>query len=136
MNRDRVLPLALVLLVAGIICLNSCDDECDPCSVTCPDPTADLIGIWVTFEAFSNGVPEPGAVGIEFDFRVDDTLIVDGDTLSWYATNDRIIMANIDFLGSLVMDYYFEADTLDMSSVIMGDTLRWRCLREEDMPLP
>jgi hypothetical protein len=134
MNSHRVFPFMLVLLVIAIICLNSCSEDCDPCGVSCPDYTADLIGLWITFEAYNNGVPVGSAVGIGFDFRSDDTLIVDGDTLSWFATSDRIIMTGIEYIGTLVMDYYFEADTLDMNTIAMGDTLRWRCLREEDMP--
>jgi hypothetical protein len=136
MKSNRVIPLSLVLFVIAVICLNSCDENCDPCDVACPDPAADLIGLWITFEAFSNGTLEPGAVGLEFDFRANDTLIIEGDTINWYATDDRIIMANIDYIGSFVLEYYFEADTLDMSGVVMTDTLRWRLLREEDMPTP
>jgi hypothetical protein len=125
-----------MLLVIAAICLNSCSDECDPCGVDCPNPNADLLGLWISFEGYYNGVWFPEAVGFEFDFREGDTVIAGIDTLQWYATSDRIIMTDIDLLGVMVVEYFFEVDTLDMTGFVMGDTLRWRCLREEDMPIP
>jgi hypothetical protein len=69
---------------------------------------------------------------MELDFRSNNTLFVFADTLEWFATEDRLIMSQESPTGgaSVVFDYYFEADTLDMSGNIFGDVVRWRLFEE------
>ena len=132
MKPDRVILLLLTVCVLTVCCLVSCEEECDPCSPPpCPDPADRLIGLWMIFEAFLDGNPDPGSVGVGLDFRVNDTLIVSpySDTLTWSATDDRIIIYDDAPPIAAVFDYYFEADTLDMSSESLGYTTRWRLLR-------
>jgi hypothetical protein len=72
------------------------------------------------------------------DFRTDDTLVTPFDTLEWFATEDRLIIMQESPQGALtvVFDYYFEADTLDMSGDALGTAVRWRLLEEDGMPAP
>ena len=138
MKPDRLSALMLALVVLVIFCLVSCEEECPPCTPQSPPPSPGdrLIGLWIVFEAFMNGSPIPQAPGMEWDFRDNDTLIVEGDTALWEATDDKIILSDFAGAGYWALDYYFEADTLNMTGEIMSDTVLFRLLREEDYPEP
>lgn len=137
MKPDRLSALLLALVVLVICCLTSCEEECPPCvPQPTPNPGARLIGLWIVFEAFINGIPNQTPVGMEWEFRDNDTLIVEGGTGLWVATEDKISISDLTGGGSVLLDYYFEADTLDMTGEIMSDTVRFRLLREEDYPGP
>lgn len=123
-----------MFFVYVVCCLTSCDKDCATCPTTRPDPdpTDRIIGVWTVFESYTNGSPDPTYVGMELDFRSNDTLFVFADTLEWFATEDWIIMSQESPTGgtSAVFNYYFEADTLDMSGDILGDAIRWRLFEE------
>jgi hypothetical protein len=138
MKKDRLMAILLALIVLVVFCVVSCEEECPPCTPQSPpqDPGDRLIGLWIVFEAFMNGSPFPMAEGMEWEFRDNDTLIVEGDTGLWIATDDKILVSDLGGAGSLTLDYYFEADTLDMTAEVMSDTLRLRLLSEENYPGP
>lgn len=141
MKRNKLILFSTVLFVYAVICLNSCEEDCDPCEVNCPvptDPADRIIGVWIIFESYFNGNPEPGSVGLALDFRSNDSLLAMSDTLGWYATEEHILILQDSPIGTMgvAFDYYFEVDTLDMTGVVYGDTIRWRLLEEENMPPP
>ena len=135
MRRDRLILLSLLLFAYVVLCLSSCEEKCDPCRVVCPlhlDPADRFIGDWTIFEAYRNGNPDPSWVGMKWDFRTDDTLITPTDTMTWYATENCLILVETFQQYGLVLefDYFFEVDTLDMSADYFGDSLRWRLLED------
>ena len=137
MKRDRLILLLFLLFAYVVLCLSSCEEECDPCEVVCPvrsDPADKFIGDWTVFEAYRNGNPVPSWVGMKWCFRTDDTLIVSSDTMTWYATENWMILVENYQQSNLVstFDYFFEADTLDMSADYSGDSLRLRLLEDQE----
>ena len=135
--RARWLVLACFVLAACM--LYSCSDDEDgatcPTPKVCTDPTTALLGTWVLFESYTNGVPDQMITGVELDFGTNNKLyarLVGLDTLPWYwmADDDNILIADPE--GSVPVtkfEYAFEADTLDMTSVNADDDFYWRLHR-------
>ena len=129
----RRLAIAAVALALLWICSCSDDEVCPTCPkpVPCNDPGKALLGTWVVFESTVNGTPTQEYVGLPWDFRVNDTLVVDNDTYYNWAANDSLIYMIWLSGPSLhyVFSYRLEADTLSMRSEVFVENVYWRLHR-------
>jgi hypothetical protein len=139
--KPKALFLLVIFLSSSTLCLlNSCDEECSPCDPCPTDPALRFAGAWIIFESFIGGIPVETSVGDRWDFRSSDTLLwfreSSTDTLSWFASDEKLILYRKSQQAALALEYYFEFDTLD-TSYLMGDIpVRLRLLEEENMPQP
>ena len=139
--KPKTLFFLIIFLSASVMCLlNSCDEECSPCNICPTDPASRFAGVWIIFESYIGGIPVETSVGDRWDFRSNDTLFwfreSSTDTLSWFASDEQLILYRESPQAALVSQYYFEVDTLDIS-LLMGDyPVRLRLLEEGNMPQP
>jgi hypothetical protein len=141
MMKTKTFFLLVIFLSASAICLlNSCDEECAPCDICPPDPASRFVGVWIIFESYVDGIPGDMSVGETWDFRASDTLFwfreSSTDTVFWFAKDEQLILYQEYPPGIFVSDYYFEADTLDVSFLMADIPIRLRMLEEENMPQP
>lgn len=135
-RRARYLMLACFVLAACLICSCDDDDTTCPAPLPCTDPTEALLGSWVMFESYTNGMPDQMITSVEMEFETNDVLKIrmEGlDTLTWWwmADESNILMADPQY-GSpgIKFEYGFEADTLNLNSVNADDDYYWRLHRK------
>ncbi len=129
----RLLVLAALALALVWICSCSDDETCPTCPkpAVCHDPSKAFLGSWVVFESTLNGNPDLIYMGMQWDFRNDDTLIVHTTSNPYvWSVNDSIL-----FLMStpnpsnefMAFSYEFEADTLNLTGKVgIPFTIYWR----------
>lgn len=133
--RNRWLVLACFVIAACLI--SSCSEDSTTCPTpkVCPDPTAALLGTWMVFESYTNGMPDQMIASVELAFEANDVLymrLVGIDTLTWWwmADESHILMADPVYMSpGLKFEYEFQADTLNMTSVNADEDYYWRLYR-------
>jgi hypothetical protein len=103
---------------------------------TClPDPKKALLGTWTIFDADKDGLPDITAIGMEFEFQRNDTLIwrTQIDTTAWWWEADYVHIIVVDSSGAeaaIRFQYEFQADTLSMFWSDASYDYFWRFLRK------
>jgi hypothetical protein len=127
--------LALAALALALVWIFSCSEDttCPTCPkpAVCHDPSKALLGTWVVFKSTVNGNPTQMYVGMHWDFRDNDTLIVDNNTTYNWSANDSLIYIMILSTPSMhyIFSYSLEADTLNVRSKVFVDGYYWRFRR-------
>ena len=129
--KCAIVPLAVLATALMCVVCSCSDDECDPCSVKCPpDPEERLLGVWIIFETYRNGVPEQSWYGMEFEFLEEHAAVILGDTVDWYVDDDLVILLHTGLNdAALLGEYFFEADTLNMD--FTDENVLFRMLPED-----
>ncbi|MFA4948059.1 MAG: hypothetical protein WC674_06060 [Candidatus Krumholzibacteriia bacterium] len=128
----RRLALAALALALLWICSCSEDTTCPTCPkpAVCHDPSKALLGSWVVFESTLNGNPDLIYMGMQWDFRDDDTLIVatTSDPYVWSANDSMLFMMSTPSPTEfMAFRYEFEADTLNLRGMTgIPFTVYWR----------
>ncbi len=134
MRTLSVRGLALACIAVAAVCVYSCSDDSTTCPrpTVCPDPSKELVGNWVVFEAFSFGSPDALFLGMTMDFHRNDTVLVHvpagfSSTFWWVANDTTVLIAHpTSDATPLRMRYEFEADTLTLSGMAGSSPVVWR----------